>query len=160
MRNDSNIRKSILARLKVMGYESMLQFWEANPIMTFSQLASAIGMEGVPPVLVVSILREETILNKAWDYFVQTVFVRSATQHFPLGWMTGPNAQNCRASVYGDWAAIVGIDYYEPLGGIRDRLGASDLIPPGWIPTGVKDPVVIKLFEGLEFPPPSGKDLA
>lgn len=159
MRNDSNIRKSVLARLKVMGYESMLQFWEANPIMTFSQLACAIAMEGVPPVLVVSILREETILNKAWDYFVKSVFVRSVIKHFPLGWMTGHNAQFCRARVYGDWAAIVGIDYYEPKGGIRDRVGASDLIPSGWTPTGVRDEVVIKLFEGLEFPPPSEEDL-
>ena len=151
---NSDIRQSVLARLKDMGFESVLQFCRANPLLTFSQLASAIGMDDVPPVLVVSILREETISNNVWDYFVKTVFVRSVSKHFPTGWMAGPNAEFRRAKVYGDWAAIVGIDYYEPPDGIRDRICVPGLIPAGWIPTGVEDPIVIKLFDGLKFPLP------
>lgn len=153
----NDVRQSVLTRIKAMGFESMLNFSQANPILTFSQLVSAIGMDDVPPVLVVSILREETVSSNVWDYFVKTVFVRSVSKHFPSGWLTGPNAEFRRAKVYGDWAAIVGIDYYEPPDGIRDRTCVPGLIPSGWVPTGVEDPIVIKLFEGLAFPSPSGE---
>jgi len=142
MHSDSNIRQSVLKRLKVMGFESMFQFWQANPILTFSQLTSAIGMDGVPPVLVVSILREETTSNNKWDYFVKTVFVRCVTQHFPMGWMTGPNAEYRSARVYADWAAIVGKERPSVIG---DRM--RSVIPADWIPTGVEDPIVVKLFK-------------
>src|SRR5450756_1029823 len=144
MRSENNIRQSVLNRLKVMGFKSMLQFWQANPILSFCQLASAIGMDGVPPVLVVSILREETISNNRWDYFVKTIFVRCVTEHFPMGWMIGPNAEYRSARVYADWAAIVGKERPSAIG---DRIGT--LMPNGWIPTGVEDPIVMKLFDGL-----------
>lgn len=148
---NSDIRQSVLARLKEIGFDSMLQFCRANPILTFSQLVSAIGMDDVPPVLVVSILREETISNGVWDYFVKTAFVRSVTKHFPSGWMIGPNAEYRRGGVYANLCSLVGTDD-DPPSGIRDRL--RDLIPVGWNPTGVDDPIVIKLFDGLKFPLP------
>lgn len=123
-----------------MGFESMLQFWQANAVVTLGQLASAIGMDGVPAVLVVSILREEAILNNKWEYFVKAVFVRSVRQHFPIGWMTGPDAEYRSARVYADWAAIVGNERTSVIG---DRM---EVISPGWIPTGVDDPIVMKIF--------------
>lgn len=125
---------------------------EAKPIII--DLASAIGPD-VPPIVVLSMLRKEAISKNLWDYFVRTVFVRSVSEHFPAGWMTGRNADFQTAGVYGNWCASVGIDYYEPAGGIRDRIGAPEFMPTGWLPAGPDDEVVMKLFAGLTFAAPS-----
>ena len=129
----------------------MLSFCQAHPILSFIQLASAIGPD-VPPILIVSMLREDAISSNEWDYFVKTVFVRSLTENFPMGWMTGDNPEFQRTGVSGGWCASLGIDYYEPAGGMRDRIRAPEFILVGWSPSGVGDQVVTKLFAELKYP--------
>jgi hypothetical protein len=130
----------------------MIEFCRARPRATFLDLAAALGPD-TPPILLLSLLREDARASN-WDYFVKTVFVRQVAEHFPQGWMKGPNPDFQRARVYGSWCSSIGPGYEQQQAAIRTRFKEPDNIPDGWLPEDEQDPVFARLFAGLHFTPP------
>jgi hypothetical protein len=146
-------RDGIRARIESLGFASTVEFCRARPSATFLDLAAALDPD-TPPILVLSLLREDAHRTSNWDYFVKTVFVRQAHEHFPQGWMRGPNPDFKRARVYGSWGSKLEPAYDQQVATIGTRLKESDNIPEGWLPQDERDPVLTRLFAGLHFKSP------
>jgi hypothetical protein len=146
-------RDGIRARITSLGFASTVEFCRARPSATFLALAAALGPD-TPPILVLSLLREDAHQTSNWDYFVMTVFVRQADEHFPQGWMRGPSPDFQQARVYGSWGSSIGSGYEQQEATILKRLKEPDNIPEGWLPQDERDPVLARLFAGLHFTPP------
>src|SRR5262249_3972378 len=114
-------RDGIRARIESLGFASTVEFCRARPSATFLALTAALGSD-TPPILVLSLLREDAHRTSNWEYFVKTVFVRQVHEHFPQGWMREPSPDFQQAIVYSFWASSIGPGYEQQKATIRTRL--------------------------------------
>ena len=153
-----NIRQTTRAKIKKMGFESIVQFSKSEQTLTFIELAKAIDPD-LPPILFLSMLREESVAHGDWHYFVRTAFVRCVIENFPDGWMTGAKNEFRRVNVYGFWCSSVGCVTDSTKTIIRNRMKEDNLIPTGWKPVGTEDEVIAKIFSDTNFEAPTKAQL-
>ncbi len=140
---EERLSAAILAK----GYGSVLELLKVNPAITYADLTGVIGIP-FAEVQLQYLANEEAVREGCLFWVARDIFARKVVEHFPEGWRIGDAYESPRLSCLGDWGSTVLWATDEPsvrqaVMGITRSI-SHDPPPPGWMPAGPDDPLIVK----------------
>lgn len=125
-------------RLRDLGYEDLWHWLAGHPELNWVEIGRELGF--IP----IAVMRKSAIEAPSFAAAVRQGILRELRQFFLDGW--DPTNPWMRAKFAGKLFS----EFSSPSRETRDLLMARlDAMPPGWRPTGVDDPDLVALTEGL-----------
>ncbi|KFA87243.1 hypothetical protein [Archangium violaceum] len=148
---EGNWRVRLYERVRERGYDSLTAFAEARPAVPLYLLAEELGKDDIAAVQVLSGLLAEAEQRKQVTRFVRDVLVRMLSQSLPDGWPTVLDHANRFkvAKAMGRWFAYTPETHKERADRAGDALLATPP-PPGWLPRGPDDELLLTLLPDEE----------
>ena len=144
----------MLRRVSQRGFDSVPTFFKAREGASFNELADELGRK-FAPIQFEKALRDEVRTQADFDYFVRTMFVRQLRRTCPRGWRMHKDFDITLAIA--SWGSALGDGYSDAIHALGKKFRTMTTMPPGWLPSGVDDPVITALFAAHCFPYPASK---
>jgi hypothetical protein len=147
-----NWYERIKRRVRERGFATATEFADTQPTASLLDLADQLGKDDVAAAQLEKVLLHEAEEMGAMELCARSLLARRIHEELPEGWPTEWNrdATMRRASACGAWAAALGNRYEASYYRITDALKAAALdttvIPPGWLPFGPDDPILVEIF--------------
>lgn len=146
-RGDWRVRLLDILRLK--GFASLTAFAGTMPLATLEDLVAAIGEGDVAPIQLQWRFVEEAIASNATRECALDLLVRMLHE-VKGGWPSDPSwdgQDDVRSSLISWQTSLKGEQYDVLTEKIVHELLEGTSIPPGWLPSGVDDPLLEALFD-------------
>jgi hypothetical protein len=134
-------------RVREKGFPDANAFGEAFPVASFLTLADMLG-EDVAAAQLETVMKGDASLALTFDRFARSALVRHLHEYLPDGWGSDDMG---RASAYAHWGGSLEDTFDPERDAAWDRLEALPP-PPGWLPAGPDDPILLEAFRGITFP--------
>ncbi len=133
------------------GFESASALADMYPFETYDTLVGRLGRE-IEPVKVEMLLCGEAIRRGENQRFQTHSFCRYWWKYVSVGWKYDSDPMPFAiAKAVAGWAGPSKDTGKDPFSLVILRLKSREFIQEGWRPMGVEDPVVVRLFEGIQF---------
>ena len=148
---EGNWRVRLDERVRERGYESLTAFAEARPTASLVALAEELGPDDIAGVQVFSGLMAEAERRKQVTRLVRGQLVRELWACLPNGWPAVLDDANRFkvAKALGLWSSFTPTTHEERVRRAGDVLLATPP-PPGWLPLGPDDELLLTLLPDEE----------
>lgn len=145
-------RQRLFDRLVDLGFDRLTPYAKTQEAASLSEIIKKLG-EPLAPVQIEQVLREEVHTQEDFNYFVRTMLVRNLKEECPTGWKC--HGLSALSLAITGWGTSLGKYRGAPHPWLRiaNKLKARDDLPTSWLPYGVRDPVIVDIFQGEEFIP-------
>ena len=140
-------------RVRSYGFATVTEFADTQPTASLLTLTGQLAEErDIAALQIQKLLIDEAEATGTMERCAKSLLVRNLREELPGGWPAEWNHDVTmrRASAYGEWAAALGERYQPSYRAIGDTLKAAaldtTLIPPGWLPAGPDDPILVEIF--------------
>jgi hypothetical protein len=135
----------ILERVRQRGFDTLTAFANKRVGVSLVALAEELGAEDIAGAQIQSVLVDEATGNSTIPRLLRDLFVRELRDRVPQGWGNPPD-DDFRSEVAGAyaawWSELKGyLNHESSTAAARDFLNAE--LPPGWLPDGPDDPVIV-----------------
>jgi hypothetical protein len=139
----------ILARVRQRGFENVTQYANARVGASLLVLADELGPDDIAAAQLESMLVEEAIRTNSIPRALRDLFVRRLRAGLPEGWKH-PLDEKSRFEVAGalaDWKSEIKghLDEDRTFAAGQALLNAE--LPPGWLPDGPDDPIIVAFVD-------------
>ncbi|OJT23254.1 NUDIX hydrolase [Archangium sp. Cb G35] len=148
---EGNIKARLYERVRDLGYDSLTAFAEARPTASLLALADELGPDDIAAVQVFSGLVAEAERSRKVTRLVRGQLVRELAEALPNGWPAVLDDENRlkAAMALAHWSAYTPETHEERVDKVGDLLLATPP-PPGWLPRGPNDELLLTLLPDEE----------
>ncbi|MFY0574369.1 NUDIX hydrolase [Cystobacter fuscus] len=148
---EGNWKVRLYERVHERGYDSLTAFAEARPTTSLVALAEELGPDDIAGVQVFSALLAEAERRKQVTRLVRGQLVRELWACLPNGWPVVMDDVNRLkvAKAIGLWSSLTPTTHEERVEQARAALRATPP-PPGWLPRGPDDELLLTLLPDEE----------
>ncbi|MFE8603303.1 NUDIX hydrolase [Archangium violaceum] len=148
---EGNAKARLYERVRERGYDSLTAFVEARPTASLVALAEELGPDDIAGVQVFSGLLAEAERNNRVTRLVRGQLVRELCACLPTGWPAVLDDANRFkvAKALGLWSSFTPTTHEERVRRAGDALLATPP-PPGWLPRGPDDELLLTLLPDEE----------
>jgi hypothetical protein len=144
-------RDRLQSELDRTGFDSLEEFLEAHPGMSYVALARQMAGANIAPIQIFGEQVQLGMAKRSLRSVAMDSLVRYLNQDVPRGWRNGVHFQLRAASAFADWSTGFlnceheTINLSQRFHNVFDALKAMP-IPAGWLPKDVQDPFVVAAF--------------
>jgi hypothetical protein len=142
-------KERLLDLVRSRGFSSATEFAASTPTRTLVQLSGDLGGGDVAPIQIQWALVEEAKEREAVEYCARDLLVRHLHE-VAAGWPAeqGWEPQKAVRRALIAWQGCLRDERHDAvLGRITEALLNGNDVPPGWLPNGVDDPIIVRYFE-------------